>query len=67
MFTGRAKSGRMIGEPDNQRPDKGSSNLFACVGMWFKLFRRKNKHENSNETNTLLWSIQNRSNGIWQW
>jgi hypothetical protein len=54
MFTGRAKSGRMIGEPDNQRPDKGSSNLFACVGMWFKLFRRKNKHENSNETNTLL-------------
>ena len=31
MFTGRAEPIRIIGEPDNQRPDKWSSNvLFLC-------------------------------------
>jgi hypothetical protein len=28
MFTGRAKQTRIIGEPDNQRPDKWSSTVF---------------------------------------
>jgi hypothetical protein len=31
MVTGRAKSGRIIGDPDNQRPDKWSSTVLACV------------------------------------
>jgi len=41
MFIGRAKSGRMIGDPDNQRLDKWSSTVLACVSMYFELFRKK--------------------------
>ena len=28
MFTGRANPNRLIGDPDNQRPDKWSSTVF---------------------------------------
>jgi len=31
MFTGKTQPIRIIGEPDNQRPDKWSSTVLFCV------------------------------------